>query len=133
MTRRESCPGFSTSILAVPLCRESRAEPLGNWKNGSGELQRSQARPAERTRNMLRRKMEMSGIMLFVGLLMVAPLRAGQDQGNGSNPPEVRASIEAKPSFNAQPADARSFQSLANGPSDSAQWLGFIRNQPPES
>ena len=82
---------------------------------------------------MLRRKMEMSGIMLFVGLLTVGPLRAGQDQGNGSKPSEVPTTSEAMPPFNAQPADARSFQSLANGPSSPAQGFGAIRTQPPES
>jgi len=82
---------------------------------------------------MLGCRLGLAVILLFVELLTVAPLKAGQDQGNRSNPSEVRATSEAMAPFNSQPADARSFQSLANGPSDPAEGLGFIKNQPPES
>jgi len=82
---------------------------------------------------MLRCKLGLAVIILFVESLTVAPLKAGQDQGNRSNPSDVRATSEAMPPFNAQPADARSFQSLANGPSGPAEGFGVIGNQPPES
>ena len=82
---------------------------------------------------MLRRRLEVVGIILSVGLLSVAPLRAGQDQGYRSNPPVVRATSEAKIAFNAQPADAHSYPTPANGPSSPALGVGVIRNQPPES
>jgi len=82
---------------------------------------------------MLRCRLEVVGIILSVGLLSVAPLRAGQDQGYRSNPPVVRAPSEAKIAFNAQPADAHSYPTPANGPSSPALGVGVIRNQPPES
>src|SRR6266571_1167627 len=82
---------------------------------------------------MLRRRLEVAGIILFSELLAVSPLSAGQDQGNRSNPPEVRATSAVKAAFNAPPEDLYSYASLANGPSGAAPGVGIIRNQPPES
>ena len=81
---------------------------------------------------MRRPRPEVAGVILFVELLTVASLRAGQDQGSRSDPPEVRATSEAKPVFNTEPADVHSYLSLAKGRSGPALWAGVNRNQTPE-
>src|SRR2546427_11334079 len=81
---------------------------------------------------MRRPRPEVAGIILFVKLLTVASLRAGQDQGSRSDPPEVRATSEAKPVFNTEPADVHSYLSLAKGRFGPALWAGVNRNQTPE-
>jgi uncharacterized protein DUF5658 len=67
-------------------------------------------------------------IILFVELLPVALLRAGEDPGSSSNPTEVRAISEANPAIKARPVQDQSSLSLANDPAKSA--TGFISNQP---
>src|SRR5437879_2828910 len=85
-----------------------------------------------RTREMLRRRLVVVGIILFAALLAFSPLKAGKDEGNGSYPSKVRATSAVKAAFNAPPEDLYSYASLANGLPGSAPGVAVIRNQPPE-